>query len=435
MIADYLPSYLETKIPTSLALHDPPGLPLREQGLYYHAYIGYLLGITTTTGLTRTWNAFDSIRQLIHCVQQTKPPVPLPLDNATAREQLEFQKFMRNVDGATRLRPVCVPDNGYEISRIRLVPAPLMFRAAPGLRGKRVELVLSRQGFPDERYMVGALAIAASMTYIMQTRFFEVMPPGTYPFLVAQKIAEFTCPAVAANGELLLAVCDMALMHPLPGWAFNAILQTLGEGKRVPDNGEKMITVAMECFTRWGYNPDQHLQQLRDQLTTVITYLYGHPYFSISREWLTTVISRGTELREYDTTFMLRLYRDSAALGTSWGHLFQHLGGPHCINDLSGQYLCVPDGLQPVAAQIHPRQLKVSARIHDLLVHGKAAINCNLRETCKTAPAPRLVDKRCFDHPWRRAGDARLCPYTAAWTHYGFDHQHFTISGEPMQAL
>ena len=100
MVATYMPDYFELRLPVQQELVSLKEIPKDIQGLFFHEYIHFIQNLTTVFGLSRTWNTYDRIRQLIVSVQQEDVTIKLPYDgNDAAKKQIENSKFLHRLLG------------------------------------------------------------------------------------------------------------------------------------------------------------------------------------------------------------------------------------------------------------------------------------------------------------------------------------------------
>ncbi|QJB35920.1 hypothetical protein HF329_33265 [Chitinophaga oryzae] len=431
--ANYLPSFLRIKIPTKLPLTNLVTLPGFEQGLYYHEYMHYLQDLTTTFGIIKIWQSYDRARQVIVDVLSRTGNVKIPLTGAAVDEQLDYWRFLIRQEGSFRVRPdwkiSSLRDiaNRYTIKSVLLTPDPLIQQIIPSTNTCHVDLVLSLANMPDETYRFGQNAVAEAMAYLAESKLYSLQKPEHYPYLVAKDLANFIYPHIGQSDELLFALCDTALMHPLPGWAFHSVLTAMNAKGFSGKTGEEVIDFGYEFFAINGWSIQWQCRKAEYSTQHILNQLFNHPYFANSLLWLQTIISRGQALRWANPYFFIELFRQQKRFSPEFFKVWDDLGGPLCINDDGIAFMKEPVNFQHLSDSIHPQHFLVTKQINDLLL--KEVIPCSLESICKKMTSPLPVDVRCGHEPWLRAKDNDKCPFGAAWALYGFDKIPFEING------
>jgi hypothetical protein len=418
----YLPSYFEIRIDTDQDLKSIAELPEREQGLYFHEYCHFLQDVTTTFGVLKTWNAYDRLRQLIYSVKQQTGEIEIPLKNDAQKQQQEYIDFLDRLVGNHGAGHPLI-GNKYEISNIQLVDDKAIETIVPGLIAQHVHLNLHHSDIPvDKTYRFGERAISESMVYLVESKFYALPEPEKYPYKAASAVCEFVYPPFARNSELVFALCDVALMHPLPGWAFYKILSKIKDEGLTPAQGEEVIDIGFIFYRELGWDIKGQFEKAKEGIFHVTANLYAHEHFKPTLTWLHTVVENGYQLRMRYPYFFLGIYRDIVSLGQHMTLAWINLGGPHCINKVFQRNMKVPNGLEDIQDRIHPQHLRIAWQLNKYLLEGLVA--CKLQNVCSNS-FPNVVDERCENHPWERVKDELGCPYAVAWVLYGFDQKKF----------
>lgn len=431
--AKYLPSFFECRIPTPDTIYNLLDASANIQALWYHEYIHFLQNITTTSGLLRTWLTYDRIRQLIITVQRENESISLPLKGATVTEHTRFFQLMRKLSGGYNLEEIPSIESGYEISHIELVDDDLLQQTIKSDQPKLVKLTLSHPELNDKLYFFGEDAIAESMAYLMEARHFQIQPPLRYPYRVAELVAQAIYLPISYDPEYMVALCDTALMHPIPAWAFHQILSAMAEQRLAIQRAEDIIDFGRKLYAQRGWNIDRQLQRARDGLQGVLQSLIptNTPIFMETKEWFSIIINRAVDLRETRYQFILKLFHAPAGLDGYMHDIVYNLGGPNCRNGINELAMLRPHDTGLNEINIQPHWLKALEQMHNFLLMPHVARECSMLDICK-AHQNDLVDHRCKTAPWIRATDGQLCPFAAAWRMYGFHEKNLTIYDHPI---
>lgn len=425
----YTPSYFQTHIETEEDLISLLELPEAVQALYYHEYIHFLQNLTTTYGLTKTWNTYDRIRQLISFIQKETRPINLPLQNEVVSEQKAYWNFLYKQTGSTRLNVPRDIENQYIISQIKLIPDADIMRLIPN--SPLVELTVSVDGFADETYILGETAIAESMAYLIESKFYDGGSASKYPYMVVEELIDYLKLPNLNTPEYRFALCDIALMHPMPGWALYTILTRFKTESFSPQDSKEILDRGMQIYADLGWHVLQQMENAANGLAHIINELYNHEYFEATRQWFYLIVIRGYQLRKENPYLLLDLFLEDRAFSDSLTYIWHNLGGPHCINGKNERVLKEPAGLH--GTNIHPQHLLVLYQLNDFLLMGKK--ECRLYPICSNSYNKELVDERCLRNPWDRANDDMGCPFAAAWTLFGFHQKNITLNNKPLPEI
>ncbi|SHM75682.1 hypothetical protein [Chitinophaga sp. CF418] len=435
MTATYLPSFFEVNIPTVDDLDDVLKMRPEVQALYGHEYVHFLQNLTTNFGLLRTWNKFDRIVQIINHIQQSGLDIDLPLTGAVIQHEMNNNILLRSLEGSG-FREVLERDSqDYTIDSVERRKDPLLDATFQVEYMRHIVLKLQHPTLSAVDYIFGETAIAESMAYLIESKFFDMATPAKWPYLSAKELAQHIFPPVADDNELLLVLCDIALMHPAPGWAFFTILEEMAATSAPPVTAEQLIDFARVSYAKRGWRIDKQLESARDGLMNRIQTLFNSPFLEPTKKWFENIVYRAADLRDNHYRFILDVYRSGDLFKEGLVDMVMNLGGPHTINIVGKRYLIAPQGLGITAADIHPQKLKALDQIHDMLLTPAATYRCKLLDMCKDSEPIDLVDERCRTKPWERSRDKRLCPLAVLWNYYGLDQKNFYLGQQQIYVI
>jgi hypothetical protein len=430
----YLTSFLEIYIDTDKSLSNIACLNYEQQGTYYHEYLHYIQDVTTCSGLAKIWNSFDRFRQLVAFVQTPEMfEISVPLAGPIVDEQkanIEFLKELRGSGQITDVEPE-VADT-YKINEVEYLIDPKIAEYFPGSNGTKVRLHLISKGLQNKVFVFGEAAISETMAYLLERKFYPNLNKlPRYPYEVAHGLVEFLYPNLLQSQENLFALCDVALMHNMPGWAFVEILKKLKDECVNPKSGEEIIKFGYQFYERNKWNFAGYMREADESLQHISEELFGNPHFEPTKRLFQASIERGRILREESPFAILNIYKQNKALSFSFYKVFSFLGGPHAVNNLGHRFVRVPNGLENLADQVHPQHFRVIWQLNKFLLEGTRS--CTLYPMCVAAENIVPVDDRCEYNPWRRSEDELGCPYAAFWVMYGFNLKDFYLDGALIQ--
>ena len=430
-LGTYLPAYFEVHIDTDEDLNNLHQVSQEAQGLYFHEYCHFLQDVTTTFGLLNTWNVYDRLRQYTVSVQQAVENIVIPLENAEAERQNQYIDYIKRLKGSHGITPALL-ENQFFLRRVELFNDTQINAMIPGLNAQHVHLILGHANLPDKPYGFGERAISEGMVYLIESKFYHLPPPPRFPYFIAQELANFVYPAIGQVNELVFALCDVALMHPAPGWAYFILLIKMRDEHVVFVRGEQIIDFGMAFYTNEGWHLEDQLDTAVQGISHIASQLYQHEHFQHTLQWFLTIVARGRVVRRQHPQFFLEMYRDMSALGNALLLPWVQLGGPHCVNRQLARSIRIPGGLEAIAGGIHPQHLLISRQFNEFLRSGK--VSCDLQDICSHLE-PNVTDERCEDHPWTRGTDEFGCPYAAAWAIYGFHQKRFVLPDRVIEPI
>jgi len=420
---DYLPSFFEIYIDTDENLNSLAELSPHTQGLYHHEYCHFIQDVTTTFGILKTWNVYDRLRQFVFSIQHEAEVIHIPLHNEERERQQRYLDFIQRLIGSQKVLNRLIDDK-FDLVEVNLSEDPEINEMIPGLNAQHVHLTVRQPDLPDKIYRFGERAISEGMVYLIESKFYTLPKPSRYPYLIAQELARFIFPVIADSNELLFALCDIALMHPMPGWAYFHLLNRMKAENLIPESGRALIDFGRNEYVQLGWNIAGQVETAINATEHISQQLYGHPHFEKTLQWFQTIVLRGHSIRRENPYFFLDLYKDDTPLGGHFAFIWYNLGGPHCINRNFERSMRPPAGMEADIGRIHPQHLRISWQLNRFLLNGR--IDCQLQDVCRHSE-PNVTDDRCEEHPWRRIEDAMGCPYAAAWVIYGFHERQFLL--------
>ncbi|PUZ21576.1 hypothetical protein GA0116948_11085 [Chitinophaga costaii] len=425
----YQPAFFQVKIPTHRSLKNLKELPPLEQGLYFHEYLHFLQNLTTLYGASVTWNTYDRIRQVIREVQQASGEIVLPLNGAAVELETAHFNIIKKLTGSKDINDISSVMAEYVLQKITFPQDPLIETAFPTAGLTLIQLHFSHPQQPDITYNFGQTAISESMAYLAERKFFNLNNTSDFPYKVAEKVAIFLYPAFATNSEWLFALCDSALLHPHPGWAYVSILTAMTTEHFIPNNAEGVIDYSLKFYANNDWNIEKQLEYSVTAVLNIIDDIYQHEFFKMTKQWLKAIITNGEKIRVLNPYCMLPIFRDTEGLGNGLGFFINHLGGPHCINGLNERFMILPNGFSSSESAIHPQHLLALWQVHDLLLAG--SVPCKLYDICQT-DINSIVDNRCKISPWTRSTDEWGCPFVAIWVTLGLNTKRYIKNGIPV---
>lgn len=416
---DYIHSYFLINLYTDNPITQVKDLEEEHRRTFLHEYTHFLQNISGGYGIAQIWNTYDRSRQLIAGLQREKPAqMHLPLDNSVvAKEKIHFfihralagDYNMRGLDPQTTL-----------VIDVTLEPNKHFESLHPGTGVPFVKLTLRDRYAKKLYYGFGELAIAETMAYLMEMKFFPYKQMDDFPYRACQKLGEFMGTSITQNDEWLFALCDTALLSRYPGWMFYTMLEDMTRTSFTPNDAREIYDYGIKFMENKGLRIFESYQEAVNGVCTVLNDLFQHPFYQDTVNWFQYILQKTFSLRINDTAFMLDLYREQDSFEGRWNSVYLELGTPQLHNSQHQRFFKPPQVLFEQENGIEPLFLLTMQQIQKLLLTGKQGCACMLQPVCSQNTNGLRVDDRCQNAPWERAIDDQSCAYGALWTGYGF---------------
>lgn len=424
----YLTSFLEIYVDTGQSLKNLALLDEGALGTYYHEYFHYLQDVTTASGLSKIWNGFDRLRQLVSVIQdKTVTEINAPMDGLVADTQRQHFDFLEDLRGSGQIGNLpMVEADTYQIAEVRQENNPKIQEYFEGSTATAIKLLLTSQGRQDRIFTFGEYAVSETMAYMVERKFFPTLNlQPRYPYRVAVDLVQCIYPAFAHKEENIFALCDVSLMNNMPGWAFFSILTHMEAAGFIPGAGEEVIDYGYRYYQEIGWDHEAYMDYADKALQHVTGELYKDDFHKGTAQLFQASIERGKLFRYISPYAILKIYKAGTSLSFDFYRAFNFLGGPMSINRDGERTLRVPYGLNWLEPISDPAHFRVSWQLGKFLMEGLGP--CSLQRSCNASHNKIGVDNRCEESPWKRATDDWGCPYAAAWVLYGFLGKRFLL--------
>jgi hypothetical protein len=431
----YLTSFLEITVDSDEVIDNIAQLSHANLGTYYHEYIHYLQDVTTCSGLCKIWRAFDCVRQLVSSIQPDDiKDVAIPLDNAMAREQLQHLDFLEDLRGSGQISGISMQvADTYKIFEVIEEPNERIaqYYATSTATAIKLHLESAEPGTTPKRFTFGEYAVSETMAYLIEKKFFpdlQLLP--RYPYKVAADLVHHLYPGLTVSDVMIFAICDAALLYNMPGWAFVKIVQSMAEVNYQPSHGHEVIDFSYNFYRAIKWDHIEYSRAAVESIHHIANALYGHEFYTNSKELLQASVERGRIAREQNPYFLVSIFDCDEALSFDFYKTFNFIGGLSSVNGKGQCWVRVPNGLERLQAGADPLHFRIALQMSKFILEGQRP--CSLTKNCE-AHTNRTVDDRCLDRPWKWAADGQGCPYAAAWSLYGFKKKNFYLHGVMIQ--
>lgn len=443
-------SYYPTFFYTFLNIPDDPqylaNYPLdeRSEAFFLHEYIHYLQDLTTPSGYSRIESIVDQVKWgVMEANRRKNLRIPLSPDSTWNFNMKPNAACLRLSQGDMKKKTVYGGDVVYgHPKELKQTEVVVPIKDGKDIRVNAVTTFVFEDNRGDEyEYKIGELAISESMAYIIENHIYPgVLAESTdFPYNVVRNIIRWKCPK-AENDMILVAICDVCLLYSFPGIAFFFLMEYL-------ESYENEITPGLIYMYGLGKDMVKKMSTRfwQEQLTTTnelaikqLRDYFNHPYWSDTRDALTTSLINAYSLRKNKPTFILDIMK----------------GGRICHNDAFQEALSLMGCMAVCTANEQlfyfvPRfaeHAKVDAdwfvslyQLYRILFTKDAIENagderfvrwrCLLKNWCQNSFNKQgLTDitttsRNCIQSPWMNVSDELMaqCSFGRLWAAYNLD--------------
>ena len=379
-----------------------------ERSAFFHEYIHFLQDVSTTTGLFNIYVINEYFR-LVATQYATQNPFVLPVqlrNDNFGNVQLN-QHINLSIFGERREYPYST----VVITKIKQEDKATALSKSKGIN--RIPTIKFESH--NEWWEFGYKEIMESMAYILQRLCTKAYTSPEYPYLVAEKMAEFINSTFAKSLLNVLALCDVSLMTDQPGAYFVDYIQRITKEGRSIAKPEEIYDdfysiVGVDCN---GIQTSSlaHYTTLYNAAKQALKSYIAIPCIRQKlNKWIDMVFDIGYNIRDKYRYFFLELARDGDIMSNkTFNAIFYTIGSPLMHNNKGayGRFPSHPSDYGDVS-----QYLLAILPIVESFNNGKT--ECYMKPFCISSG--RKTDDRCKT-PWLKKCELRLCPVATIWKH------------------
>lgn len=409
----YIPAFFELHVDTNAEDLSFSKLAPSELTTLFHEYIHFLQDISTNYGLNRIYVYSEYIHSVITRINKNKSTrirVPISIDDNDDNVLLNqrIQKLTSGDDGG---------DYGistFDISLIKEDKDDLI----PNKYMQSIPNVIIHTN--ENQLIFGSNAITESMAYLMERccspSDFKISPE--FPYMAAEKVADYYVPNFSDNRLMVLALCDMSLMFSNPGTCFVSVMKEIRDG-RLCFNAPEDIYNYFYCQKSVNTDGKQMtlLCSFQEMLSVVKKklqcYIRNMSIVNSYYEWIDRLFDFVWDWRKNDPCFLIKMAKHQG-LPTNgcFGYCVRCVGTPLMSNN-KGEYFKIPP--YGMTDNVDVEYFKAISQIEQLFSMGTKP--CGLYEWCRNSPNSNHSDL-CHSTPWKKVHEENLCPYALLWKHW-----------------
>lgn len=410
----YVPAFFEMHVDTNNDDMTINKLTPFEMTVLFHEYIHFLQDISTYYGLNRIYVYSEYLHSVVNRIYNNTAnvihvPVTITDNNDNVILNQQIQRFTSGDDGGED-GISCFTISDIQEGFDTLVTNPHM----PSVQNIIVTTI------EGDGFIFGSIAISESMAYLMEQccspSFFKKSPE--FPYMSAEKVADYYVPHFSDDKLMVLAICDMALMNSNPGVYFVEIMKDIRDGRLYFNSPEEIYDHFYQIpMTIMGQKVS--LLQVFHQLLIVVkrqlkSYLRNMPMITSSYyEWINRIFDFAWDWRRNDKYFLLKMAKhQDLATNSYFGFCVNKVGTPLMSNNNGNYYKIPPNGMNN---DTNVEYFKAFSQIEQLF--SKGVKPCSLYKWCCESPNS-TPSELCNSTPWRKVNDRNRCPYALLWYHW-----------------
>ena len=272
-----------------------------------------------------------------------------------------------------------------------------------------------------DKVVFGSRAIMESMAYMMERKITRgsVSAPD-YPYNAAEMVVDYIYPEFGKDNLNIIALCDACMQFSEPGKTFIQSLEKFRKQNFLPDNANLIIDHFCSCPCIQMGKDTNMIQGLvfmgmkvGEQLKSYLKGNFFKPFHNVVHN----LLDFGMNERIHNRYFMLDIVRNGYVMDNPLMKRYIRTIGTPVIKDCNDDYWFVlPFGKSMSDYWIE--YFPAVEQVYKCLAEGNTI--CDMFFLCEKSPGVK-EDNRCWDCPWKRVEDSRLCPYAVLWKHWDLE--------------
>lgn len=414
----YLPAFFDLYLNTDKSM-DSLSLQMlsdSEKSAFFHEYIHFLQDITSTCGLFNIYVINETFRLVAtQCATQNPFELPAKVPSNEISNNVLLNKYIN--------KAIFGEGRDYPYSSIKITQIAFDDVGNKESKSKNINHIpiIKFQSY-GTWWEFGYKEIMESMAYILQRLCTNSFQSPEFPYLTAERIAEFICPNFAKDILNIIALCDVALMTNQPGAYFVNYISEIASGKNTISKPEDIYDDYYKiCGTDCNgvhMSSLQHYEALYTHAKQALKSYIAIPCIRCKlNKWIDLVLDTGYNIRKNRRYFFLDLAREGDLLSNNtFMSLFLAIGTPlmHNNHGAYGRFQSHPNDYGDVMQYLLAILPIYNTFCNGIVDENGKTIECYMKAFCQSSG--KQTDSTCIT-PWLKVKDRQLCPVATIWKH------------------
>lgn len=367
-----------------------------EMATFVHEYIHFLQDISTVAG-GMNYNHKAKLLQLHFSLFQKNPDVNLPIDLEkcgvdNAYEQTELLIFYEGSMLEKRIHHI----NKVTVEKEELMTEILKSNSSSDLMND-IQQICIYFNDSDTPTVFGSHYVMESMAYLIERNLFGAEERiKEFPYNACEMVCEYLYPELLTKPEIIIALCELSLMHYHSGFEFYGLVRYLAEKKIFFNELSELYEYFSATAKMFLENHKNLVNEIIDNVN--VMYPRDFPYMLVSNEYVKAYFKAGFNMRQHDVFFISALFEEKTPVEKiiNWVDLFPV---PIFVDNIKHNYFGAIEYLSMIPVPVAILQF-----------FKNPSKGCPLLEYCKYSRIGVVEEAICKDRPWEQCNKEVKCP-------------------------
>jgi len=387
-----------------------------EMATFVHEYIHFLQDISTVAG-GMNYNHKAKLLQLHFSMFQKNAVVNLPVDledcgvdNVYA--QTELLSFYEGDALEKKIHHI----NKVTCEKEELMTEILRSESSTYPGGDIYQICIYYND-SDMPTVFGSYYVKESMAYLIERYLFGAEErKKEFPYNACEMICEYLYPELLSTPEIIVALCELSLMHYHSGFEFFMLVRYLAK----EETHLKSLDDFYEYFDATAKAFLENHKALLDEIDDNVNIMYpkGFPYMLVPNEYVKAYFKAGYSMRQHYTFFISALFKEKMPVEKiiSWVDMFPL---PMFLDDIKHELHGSIDNLSMMPVPLAILQFFITP-----------SRGCPLLKYCKYSRIEVVEDTICTVKPWEQCNKEVLCPMAIYLTGFDIGKKEYTVNAK-----
>lgn len=397
----YIPAFFQILLDFSIDdFKNDKNFSSEKYATFVHEYIHFLQDITTASGISRMIFIHKTLQAYLCEAASYSNKIPYIID-------------LDHIDNYIKEKELESYYNGYDIHKKihhidKISCEKYEFNDILEIDDIQYVINIYHNG-NDEPYVFGRDCIIESMAYLIEKRYGAMSRKNEFPYNSCEAICESLYPELLKYPAVLVAMCELSLMHYNSGLEFYMILMDMKKNNNIYSRVDEF---EREYVCRCDFLWENYYEKLQEFIET-INYLYpkNSVIFGECNTLLNNMLEVAKEMRVNPITGDGRLF------------ISRIMESPELMEKYKSKlyYVLIIDKKNDIRGLSGFQNMMIPYAI--LRIFSDSKKSCALYKYCLNSNS-KFVDDLCLKEPWKKSnGRNDLCPFAAFWHMFSLDEK------------